>query len=93
MPDFSRFLSRHLAWIVAVPPLILVVALMARILLEYDGMCRSGESAVPCSLMGYLAFRFSPSDPANLAVFMYVGMVIAAWLAVWIPVLMMRRRS
>ncbi len=93
MPDFSRILSRHLAWIVAVPPLVLVAALIVRILLEYDGMCRSGESAVSCSFMGYLAFRFSASDPANLAVFMYVGMVIAAWLAVWIPVLMMRRRS
>jgi hypothetical protein len=93
MPQSDNFFSRHLPWIVAVPPLVLIAAYGIRIVLGYDGLCRGTESATPCAFLPYLAFRFSHSDPANLAALGYIGLLVAAWLAVWFPVLMMRRRS
>jgi len=92
MSRIDAFYSRHLSWIVAGPPLVLVVAVAAKILFEYDGLCRGTEVTRPCSLLEYLSFHYSPLEAGNLVGYGYIGFLIAAWLAVWIPVLIMRRR-
>ncbi len=93
MTSFDRFFSRHLPWFVAGPPLFLMAAFLFKIVAGYDGVCRGQEGARACGFVEYLAFQWSPFEPVNMAAYGFAGLILAAWLAVWIPVLMIRRRS
>ncbi|PKN35693.1 MAG: hypothetical protein CVU61_02400 [Deltaproteobacteria bacterium HGW-Deltaproteobacteria-19] len=93
MPRIDSFFSRHLPWLVAGPPLFVIAAFLFKIVIGYDGVCRGQESARACGFTEYLAFHWSPFEPANMAAYGLAGLILAAWLAVWIPVLVMRRRS
>ncbi len=93
MTHFDRFFSRHLPWFVAGPPLFVIAAVLFEMITGYDGICRGQDSARACGFGEYLAFHWSPFEPGNMAAYGLAGLILAAWLAVWIPVLMIRRRS
>ncbi|MGV8080596.1 MAG: hypothetical protein AB2L22_11160 [Syntrophales bacterium] len=92
MSRIDDLLSRHLPWLVAVPPLFLIAAFAIKIIIGYDGVCQGQQSSRACGFPEYLAVHWSPFDPVNMMAYGIIGLVIAAWLAVWIPALMIRRR-